>query len=173
MCPSVFHPELDGKGSFRRTGVATDLIRGGGGVLGVNKLQPSIVGIGEVVVPIAQQVFPSGGIVGFAAAKIQVKKSGGIPVSEFRPDVGLGVMGRDRKGGAGFRMPGFGGPHDAGKPGAVSSGGGLKLHAHVDLRTVLDQLDGERDTLFGGAALQDIPLGLEHVGIVRDHVKGK
>ena len=153
--------------------MTSDLIGSGGGIFRVNELQPCIVGIGEVIVTVAEQALPRRGVVGLTVAEIKIEETRRVAVGEFGPDIRLALAGCYRSRRGRLRMTGLGGTHDTSKPSTVVSGGGFEFNANIRLRSVFDELDSQGNTLFGGAAFEHIPLGFDHVGIIRDDFESK
>ena len=74
MAEAVFHPVLDGEGVLARGGrVGAELIGRSARVFGVDELLPGFVGVGQLGIDVAEELFPSRRVVGGVGLEIKIE----------------------------------------------------------------------------------------------------
>ena len=154
VAAAMAHAELD-EDAPRAGGVlAAEEIGRGGGVVGVDVLQPGVVGVGQLGVDVAEEFFPDRGVADAVGREMQVEVADDVLLDEQRETVL--ERGRDRDGGR--RL-------DDGDVAGGAAEGGFEAD-ELFARGALARLDGEGRGALEGGAEDDFPLGFAPVGIV-------
>jgi hypothetical protein len=160
----VFHAELDGEwaraGGRRFLG---ELVGRRPGVVRVEELQPGVVGVGQLGVDVAEQLFPGRRVVDAVALEIQVEEAERASIHE--EGKGLGRRIDRRQGGRRDRR-------DGGEIPARRTADFFQPHEHL-ARVALPRLGLQRDRLAGGGGGQHVPLGIEKIGFLGDDIEGE
>ncbi len=152
----VLHAELDGEWAGADGEFAAELIGGGGGVVGMDELAPGFERVGKFGVDVAENFFPGRRVGDAAGAEIEIEETGGAFVGE-QGETRIAIGAVDGRCGC------DGGGLDGGD---VGVGGGF-FEANANLAGgALARLGEERRGVVECGAEDDLPLGLEPVGLV-------
>ncbi len=165
QCPSLcFIRNSTAKGRVAHLQLSPGLVRRRGGVLGMEEAQPGVVGVGELGIGVAEHPLPCRGIEDASRLQVEVEEPDGALLREELQglDLVVGVC-RGRKARPERRLD----RDDVAAPVPI---GLLRAHRHR-ARCALPGLDREDRALVEHRREQDVPLGLDHLGLVGDDIE--
>ncbi len=152
VAEGVLHPELVRKWPHSGRAGPALAVGSGGGIVGVDEVEPGLVGVGKRGLGIAQQLLPRGRVVDLVLEEVQVEEAQRAAFVELGEEA---VRGGGRGGGRNRAA----GRTDEREVACGLVAAFLEPHRHLERGRFLG-LEAQRDRVVGGSGKQDLPLRL-------------